>query len=91
MSNTKSAAFACSAAEYKQLREVAAAQDKSISAFIRELVWPHVERHHHDIVHREEIEAEIRQVYRRGGTTIDDLCLLYNKTAEQVRVILAKK
>jgi len=88
MSNTKSAAFACSATEYEQIKAVAAAQDKSISAFIRDIVWPHVEIYHRDLRHADEIKSEIRQVYKRGGMTIDDLCLLYNKNAEQIRLIL---
>jgi len=91
MSNTKSAAFACSVDEYKQLKEVAASADKSISAFIREIVWPHVEKYYDELQRVDEINAEMRKVYRAGGTTIEDLCLLYNKTAQQVNAILREK
>ena len=91
MSATKSAAFACSADEYKQLKEVAAAQDKSVSAFIRGLVWPHVEKHYDELQRADELKAEIRRVSRQGGTTIEDLCLLSNKSAQQVNARLADK
>ena len=87
----KTAAFPINETEHKQLKAAAASKDKSVSAFLRECVWPHVERITEDLEHADEIKAQIRREYKAGGTTAEDLCLLYNKTLAEVREILLTK
>jgi len=85
----KAAAFSCSEKDYKRLQEVAKSQGKTVSSFIKGIVWPHVEKFAHDLEHADEIRAQIKHEYRMGGVTKQDLCVLYNKSKDEIAAILA--
>ncbi len=85
----RSAAFSISEDDYKLLQAVAKEKEKTVSQFIRDIVWPHVEDIATQLGRAEEIKQEMRREYKKGGTTEHDLCLLYNKTRDEVRAILA--
>jgi predicted DNA-binding protein len=85
---SKSAAFALSEANYKKLQAAAKHQHQTVSAFIKERIWPHVDRITEEIENGEETADLIRKEYKAGGVTKADLCLLYNKTREEIATIL---
>jgi hypothetical protein len=84
----KTAAFPISESEHRQLKAAAKYQGKSVAAFMRDCVWPHVERITEELEHADEIREQIRAEYKAGGVTVEDLCTLYNKTLAEVRGIL---
>jgi predicted DNA-binding protein len=85
----KAAAFSLSEKDYKRLQEVAKSQNKTVSSFIKGIVWPHVEKFAYDLEHADEIRDKIRHEYRMGGVTKDDLRVLYNKSKDEIATILA--
>ena len=87
----RSAAFSISEEDYKLLQAVAKEKEKTVSAFIKDIVWPHVLDISTQLGQTQAIKNRMRAEYKAGGVTEHDLCLLYNKTREEVRAILAGK
>ena len=85
----RSAAFSLSEDDYKMLQAVAKEKGKTVSAFVKEIIWPHVELYARDLEHSAERKAQMRAEYKAGGYTKEDLCLLYNKSLDEVNKILA--
>jgi hypothetical protein len=85
----RSAAFSISDEDYKLLQAVAKEKGQTVSAFIKSCVWPHVEDLATQLGRAEEIKAQMRAEYKAGGLTKDDLCMLYNKSRDEVNDILA--
>ena len=87
----KSAAFSISDKDYKRLQAAAKRQDKTVSTFIRELVWPKVEEVEFEIRDDDLTVQQIRADYKAGGKTKQDLGMLYNKSSEEINAILVGK
>lgn len=85
----RSAAFSVSEADYKRLQAVAKYRNKTVSTFMRDLVWPHVELAEHEIEHADEIADQIRKEYKAGGLSKQELGILHNKSTNEINAILA--
>ncbi len=85
---SKSAAFSLSATEYERLKAAAKYHNKTISMFIKDIVWPHVVEAEYDITNADRITAEIQADFKAGGYTPEDLATRYNKPRDEIAAIL---
>jgi predicted DNA-binding protein len=84
----KSAAFSISDKDYKRLKAAAEREGKTVSTFMREIVWPRVEEIEFEIEDDDRTVQQIRKHYKAGGVTKHDLSTLYHKSSEEINAIL---
>jgi predicted DNA-binding protein len=87
----KSAAFSLSDKDYNRLKAAAKREGKTVSTFMREIVWPKVEEVEFEVRDDDRIVQEIRKRFKAGGVTKQDLGTLYNKPSEEINAILVTK